>query len=153
MTDLKERTAAFIQAHGKTCQDIALAIHAKPEVSNYEFFASETLSTQLKNEGFEIELPAAHQRTGFAAYYRSGKPGPTVAFLAEYDALAGLGHGCGHNIFGATSSLAAAALKSIIDETGGEVRLYGTPGEEGGEEGTAIEETAEEGGEDGNGTK
>ncbi|MBE6128092.1 MAG: M20 family metallopeptidase [Erysipelotrichaceae bacterium] len=137
MTDFKERTAAFAQEHGRVYQNIALAIHANPEVSNYEFFASEILSNQLKDEGFEIELPAAHQRTGFAAYYRTGKPGPVVALLAEYDALAGLGHGCGHNIFGATSSLAAAALKSIIDEIGGEVRLYGTPGEEGGEEGSA----------------
>ena len=137
MTDFKEKTAAFAKEHGKVYQDIALAIHAKPEVSNYEFFASETLTNQLKGEGFEIELPAAHQRTGFAAYYKSGKPGPVVVLLAEYDALAGLGHGCGHNIFGATSSLAGAALKSVIDELGGEVRVYGTPGEEGGEEGSA----------------
>ncbi|MBQ6533166.1 MAG: M20 family metallopeptidase [Solobacterium sp.] len=137
MTDFKEKTAAFAKEYGKVYQDIALAIHAKPEVSNYEFFASETLTNQLKAEGFEIELPAAHQRTGFAAYYKSGKPGPVVALLAEYDALAGLGHGCGHNIFGATSSLAGAALKSVIDELGGEVRVYGTPGEEGGEEGSA----------------
>ena len=137
MTDYKQLTAAFTEEHGRTYQDIALAIHAKPEVSNYEFFASETLSEQLRKEGFEIELPAAHQRTGFAAYYKSVKPGPVIAFLAEYDALAGLGHGCGHNIFGATSCLAAAALKSVIDELGGEVRLYGTPGEEGGEEGSA----------------
>ena len=137
MTDFKEKTAAFVEEHGKVYQDIALAIHAKPEVSNYEFFASETLTNQLKAEGFEIELPAAHQRTGFAAYYKSGKPGPVVVLLAEYDALAGLGHGCGHNIFGATSSLAGAALKSVIDELGGEVRVYGTPGEEGGEEGSA----------------
>ncbi|MBQ3273099.1 MAG: M20 family metallopeptidase [Solobacterium sp.] len=137
MTYFKEKTAAFAKEHGKVYQDIALAIHAKPEVSNYEFFASETLTNQLKAEGFEIELPAAHQRTGFAAYYKSGKPGPVVVLLAEYDALAGLGHGCGHNIFGATSSLAGAALKSVIDELGGEVRVYGTPGEEGGEEGSA----------------
>lgn len=62
---------------------------------------------------------------------------PTVVFLAEYDALAGLGHGCGHNVFGATSALAGAALKSIVDQIGGEVRVYGTPGEEGGQNGSA----------------
>ncbi len=137
MTELKERISAFAEEHGKEYQEIALAIHAKPEVSNYEFFASETLSTKLKAEGFIIEMPAAHQRTGFAAYYKSEKPGPVLAFLAEYDALPGLGHGCGHNIFGATSSLAAVALKSVIDEIGGEIRVYGTPGEEGGEEGSS----------------
>jgi len=39
----------------------------------------------LREEGFEIELPAAGHRTGFAASYKSGKPGPVAVFLAEYD--------------------------------------------------------------------
>lgn len=137
MSELKNQISQFIDANAKIYQDISLAIHAKPEVSDFEYFASQTLSEQLKKEGFEIELPAAGHRTGFAATYKSNKPGPTVVFLAEYDALAGLGHGCGHNVFGATSSLAGAALKSIVDQIGGEVRVYGTPGEEGGQNGSA----------------
>lgn len=137
MPELKNQISQFIDANAKIYQDISLAIHAKPEVSDFEYFASQTLSEQLKKEGFEIELPAAGHRTGFAATYKSNKPGPTVVFLAEYDALAGLGHGCGHNVFGATSSLAGAALKSIVDQIGGEVRVYGTPGEEGGQNGSA----------------
>lgn len=145
ITYRKEQIAEYIDQRAKTYQDIALAIHAKPEVSDFEFFASETLSGQLKKEGFEIELPAAGHRTGFAARYKSGKPGPVVAFLAEYDALAGLGHGCGHNVFGATSSLAAAGLRQIVDEIGGEVRVYGTPGEEGGQNGSAKGSFVKEG--------
>ena len=137
MADYKEQIAGYIDQSAKAYQDIALAIHEKPEVSDFEFFASETLSEQLRKEGFDIELPAAGHRTGFAARYKSGKPGPIVAFLAEYDALAGLGHGCGHNVFGATSSLAAAGLKQVVDAIGGEVRVYGTPGEEGGQNGSA----------------
>ena len=137
MSEYKIQIGQFIDTYAKTYQDISLAIHAKPEVSDFEYFASQTLSEQLKKEGFQIELPAAGHRTGFAATYKSEKPGPTVAFLAEYDALAGLGHGCGHNVFGATSSLAGAALKSVIDQIGGEVRVYGTPGEEGGQNGSA----------------
>lgn len=137
MSELKNKISQFIDTNAKIYQDISLAIHAKPEVSDFEYFASQTLSEQLKKEGFEIELPAAGHRTGFAATYKSNKPGPTVVFLAEYDALAGLGHGCGHNVFGATSSLAGAALKSIVDQIGGEVRVYGTPGEEGGQNGSA----------------
>lgn len=137
MSELKNQISQFIDTNAKIYQDISLAIHAKPEVSDFEYFASQTLSEQLKKEGFEIELPAAGHRTGFAATYKSNKPGPTVVFLAEYDALAGLGHGCGHNVFGATSSLASAALKSIVDQIGGEVRVYGTPGEEGGQNGSA----------------
>jgi len=137
MSELKDQISQFIDTNAKNYQDISLAIHAKPEVSGFEYFASQTLSEQLKKEGFEIELPAAGHRTGFAATYKSNKPGPTVAFLAEYDALSGLGHGCGHNVFGATSSLAGAALKSVVDQIGGEVRVYGTPGEEGGQNGSA----------------
>lgn len=137
MSELKNQISQFIDTNAKIYQDISLAIHAKPEVSDFEYFASQILSEQLKKEGFEIELPAAGHRTGFAATYKSNKPGPTVVFLAEYDALAGLGHGCGHNVFGATSSLASAALKSIVDQIGGEVRVYGTPGEEGGQNGSA----------------
>lgn len=137
MSELKNQISQFIDTNAKIYQDISLAIHAKPEVSDFEYFASQTLSEQLKKEGFEIELPAAGHRTGFAATYKSNKPGPTVVFLAEYDALAGLGHGCGHNVFGATSALAGVALKSIVDQIGGEVRVYGTPGEEGGQNGSA----------------
>lgn len=137
MSELKNQISQFIDTNAKIYQDISLAIHAKPEVSDFEYFASQTLSEQLKKEGFEIELPAAGHRTGFAATYKSNKPGPTVVFLAEYDALVGLGHGCGHNVFGATSALAGAALKSIVDQIGGEVRVYGTPGEEGGQNGSA----------------
>lgn len=137
MSELKNQISQFIDTNAKIYQDISLAIHAKPEVSDFEYFASQTLSEQLKKEGFEIELPAAGHHTGFAATYKSNKPGPTVVFLAEYDALAGLGHGCGHNVFGATSALAGAALKSIVDQIGGEVRVYGTPGEEGGQNGSA----------------
>lgn len=145
MGNYREKILQYADDNAKAYQDIALAIHDKPEVSNYEFFASKTLSDQLKSIGFEIELPAAGHRTGFSASYKSGKKGPVVAFLAEYDALAGLGHGCGHNIFGATSALAAATLKSVIDDLGGEVRVYGTPGEEGGEEGSAKASFANKG--------
>ena len=106
-------------------------------MSNYEFFACERLSNQLKTEGFDVKVDVAGHRTGFAASYRAAKPGPVVVFLAEYDALGGIGHACGHNLFGATSALAAASLKQVIDQTGGEVRVYGTPGEEGGENGSA----------------
>lgn len=118
-------------------KDIAIQIHDKPEISNYEFFASKILSEQLIKEGFDVKLDVAGHRTGFDARYKSSKPGPIIVFYAEYDALPGTGHACGHNLFGATSSLAAVGLKEIINEVGGEIRVYGTPGEEGGENGSA----------------
>lgn len=133
----REILSAFIDNAEDVYKRIALDIHDHPEVSNYEFYACKRLSEQLELEGFSVQVDVAGHRTGFSASYRSAKPGPVLVFLAEYDALEGLGHGCGHNLFGATSLLAAAALKQIVDETGGEVRVYGTPGEEGGENGSA----------------
>ena len=127
----------YVDLQDPIYRQIALDIHARPEVSNYEFFACETLSEQMKKEGFDVKVDVAGHRTGFTAVYRAEKPGPVLCFLAEYDALNGIGHACGHNLFGATSCLAGAALKQVIDETGGEVRVYGTPGEEGGENGSA----------------
>lgn len=118
-------------------QELALAIHDTPEVSNYEFFAQKTLVQLLTEEGFEVETDVAGHRTGFDARYKGKKSGPTLVFLAEYDALPGIGHACGHNLFGITSILAASSLKQVVDEVGGEIRVYGTPGEEGGENGSA----------------
>lgn len=60
-----------------------------------------------------------------------------IGFLAEYDALAGLGHGCGHNIIGVSSVLAACSLAPLLELTGGEVIVFGTPAEEGGNNGSA----------------
>lgn len=137
MTNIRETIDKVVEERLEVYKDIALQIHEKPEVSNYEFFASKILSERLTEEGFEVKLDVAGHRTGFDARYKSGKPGPTVVFFAEYDALPGIGHACGHNLYGATSSLAGVALKAIIDQTGGEVRVYGTPGEEGGENGSA----------------
>lgn len=134
---VEQKVTEAIDARVSDYQQISREIHAKPEVSNYEFFACKRLSDKLREEGFEVKCDVAGHRTGFTATYRSGKPGPVLAFLAEYDALVGLGHGCGHNLFGPTSCLAAVGLKEVLDEIGGEVRVYGTPGEEGGENGSA----------------
>lgn len=137
MTNYTKEIERAVEERLQGYQDIALQIHEKPEVSNYEFFASKTLSEKLTEEGFDVKLDVAGHRTGFDARYKSEKSGPTIVFYAEYDALPGIGHACGHNLFGATSSLAAVGLKAVIDEVGGEIRVYGTPGEEGGENGSA----------------
>ena len=133
----RELILEYVDRQYPIYRQIALDIHARPEVSNYEFFACKTLSEQLEKEGFDVKVDVAGHRTGFTATYASSRPGPVLCFLAEYDALNGIGHACGHNLFGATSALAGSALKQVIDEVGGEVRVYGTPGEEGGENGSA----------------
>ncbi|AQP54541.1 amidohydrolase [Vagococcus penaei] len=127
----------FIEQQLPIYQELALDIHNHPEVSNYEFYSSDVLVNQLKKEGFKVVKDVAGHRTGFDARYVSDKTGPVICFLAEYDALPGIGHACGHNLFGTYSVLAASALKELVKNVGGEVRVYGTPGEEGGENGSA----------------
>ncbi|HDX9590110.1 TPA: M20 family metallopeptidase [Bacillus pseudomycoides] len=112
-------------------------IHENPEIGNQEFFASKTLSLLLGSAGFQLQHHIAGHETGFIARKSSGKKGPTIAFLAEYDALPGLGHACGHNLIGTISTAAAIALSEVIEEIGGEIVVFGTPAEEGGPNGSA----------------
>ena len=134
---MRKTVCDYVDRQDAVYRQIALDIHANPETSNHEYFACRTLSEQLKAEGFDVTVDVAGHPTGFTGVYRAKKPGPVLVFLAEFDALPGLGHGCGHNLFGPTSVLAGASLKQVIEETGGEIRVYGTPGEEGGENGSA----------------
>lgn len=117
--------------------DISHQIHARPEIGNEEFFASRTLMDLLEDFDFKIERNISNYDTGFIATYAAEKDGPTIAYLAEYDALSGLGHACGHNMIGTISCAAGIALKQVIDESGGTVKIYGTTAEEGGVNGSA----------------
>ena len=134
---LEQRVIQYINQNQKVYQNISHQIHAHPELGNEEFFASRTLSKQLEKEGFQVERDIHGHETGFIATYDSGKPGANIAFLAEYDALPEIGHACGHNIIGTSSVLAGIALKQVIDETGGVIRVFGCPAEEGGVNGSA----------------
>ncbi len=104
-------------------------LYDNPELGNEEHKAMAALCARLSAEGFAVTksyvLP-----TGFLAAYDSGKPGRTIAFLCEYDALPRVGHGCGHNLIAGIGVAAGAALKSVIDSLGGKVLVIGTPGEE-----------------------
>ena len=110
--------------------DMNRFIHDNPELGNQEYKAVEKLTTFLKEHDFEIKCPVAGLDTAFEAVYDSGKPGLSVAYLCEYDALPELGHGCGHNMIGVISAGAGVALSKVIDEIGGKVYVFGTPAEE-----------------------
>src|SRR5699024_12495272 len=120
-------------------------IHDYPEIGDEEYFACDLDSENLVNAGFEVEKGVAGHETAFYAVRESGKPGPTIAYLAEYDALPGLGHACGHNIIGTLSVAAAIALGELIDDTGGRVVVVGTPAEDGGPNGSAKGRFADQG--------
>ena len=135
--DLKSKIHDVIDQHAERVIELAKQIHAKPEIGNEEVFASGVLSKYLREFGFEVELGVAGHETAFYAVKDSSVEGPTIAFLAEYDALPGLGHACGHNIIGTTSVAAGIALSEVLNETGGKVVVLGTPAEEGGPNGSA----------------
>ena len=110
--------------------EVSHAIHANPELAFKEFFACETLTNALDKHGMAPETGVFTLETAFEAQLNNGSDGPTVAILAEYDALPGIGHACGHNII-ATSALGAAlGLQAVAEQLPGKVRLIGTPAEE-----------------------
>lgn len=133
----KQEILDYIENKKYDYVEISHRIHERPELGNEEIFASRTLIDQLRANEFEIETDIAGHATGFIATYHSEKEGPTIGYLAEYDALPGLGHACGHNIIGTASVLAGVALKQVIDHIGGKVVVLGCPAEEGGENGSA----------------
>lgn len=140
MTVIKEAAQTISQSiEAKRAEYIATsqAIHAKPEIGNEEVFASATLVELLEDAGFTVETGVAGHETSFFASKESTLPGPTIAYLAEYDALPKIGHACGHNIIGTTSVAAAIALSETFSTTGGRVVVLGTPAEEGGPNGSA----------------
>lgn len=135
---IRENIISEIDGKKEEYISISHAIHEHPEIGNEEFFASELLTKTLKAADFTIEKAVAGHPTSFIARKKSPKKnGPTIGFLAEYDALVELGHGCGHNIIGTLSVAAAIALSHTLDEVGGEVVVLGTPAEEGGDNGSA----------------
>lgn len=106
-------------------------LYEHPELSACEWESSKKHMALLASHGFMC-TPVHEEglETAFFARYDSGNPGPAVAFMAEYDALPAVGHGCGHNLLGATSTGAAILLSRFVGTTGGSVVLVGTPAEE-----------------------
>ena len=105
-------------------------IHEDPELGMQEFHAVALLTATLRKHDFTVEKGVCGLETAFIASYKGKKDGPVIGFLAEYDALPGLGHACGHNLIGSLAVCNAVALKDAVDEYGGEVRVIGAPAEE-----------------------
>jgi amidohydrolase len=109
--------------------EISRFLHAHPELSFEEYQAADLLTRTLEKHGFAVERSVAGLPTAFTASSASAD-GPTIAFLAEYDALPELGHACGHNLIAAGSVGAGLALKAALGKVGGRVLVVGCPAEE-----------------------
>ncbi|MDQ3043674.1 MAG: amidohydrolase, partial [Chloroflexota bacterium] len=103
-------------------------IHQHPEVAMQERQSSGACAEFLQTRGFDVRRSVAELPTAFRA--ETGSGGHCVAFLSEYDALPGVGHGCGHNLIAIAGIGAGIGLKSVLPCVAGRVRVYGTPAEE-----------------------
>src|SRR5258708_30059004 len=147
--DNQAKLIGSVDAYAPRISEVALKIWASPELGYQETKTTALLQDELRSAGFAIEAGVAGMPTAFVA--RAGtSDGPVIAILAEMDALPGMsqtadpdrhpipgqiaGHACGHHLFGTGAVAAAVAIKSWLEATGtkGEIRVYGTPAEEGG---------------------
>ena len=145
----QQKLIAAVDAYAPRMSEVALKIWAMPEMGYLENNTTALLQGELKKAGFTVQTGVAGMPTSFIA--RAGSnDGPVIAILAEMDSLPGLsneavperkpiagqdsGHACGHNLFGSGAVAAAIAVKKWMEENGvhGQLRVYGTPAEEGG---------------------
>ena len=130
--EMKARLAAAVEAHRDEIVELSRRIHANPEVAFEEQQAAAWVAEAIARHGYAVEHPAGRLPTAVRGVLAGGRggPGPRIGILAEYDALPGLGHGCGHNTMAASGVGAAIALAAIADELPGEIVFLGTPAEE-----------------------
>lgn len=125
---------AALRSRVEESADAVLAVshrlHADPELGWHEVRSAELLAAQLEALDFTVERGVAGLPTAFVA--TRGNSANVVGLIAEYDALPGLGHACGHNIIAAATIGAAAALAGDVDALGITLKVIGTPAEEGG---------------------
>ena len=130
---LTETATKAIDAAREELFGIALDIHAHPELNYQEFHAAKLLSDTLEAHDFAVERGIGGVETAFRATLEGGAgDGPTVAVLAEYDALPEIGLGCGHNLIAMAGLGAGLGVQANIKNLPGRLVVIGTPAEEGG---------------------
>lgn len=126
----KEMIAKEVDQLGSKLVELSHNIHDNPEIGGQEHKAVAWQKEILTANGFSFESPYCGMDTAYLAVRKGKGNGPIIGFLAEYDALEGLGHGCGHNLIASASVGAAISLANALGESASEIRLYGTPAEE-----------------------
>jgi amidohydrolase len=142
MSDLDRLKTHVTDAVDQMAEDLwslALQIHANPELAFKEEKAASWLTAFLERQGCRVERGVGGLPTAFRAEVSGAGDGPTIAVMAEYDALPGIGHACGHNVIATAGAGAGAALAVVASRLGqgrlpfkGRIEVVGTPAEEGG---------------------
>jgi amidohydrolase len=130
----KARLAELVRADREVILGLSHAIHADPEIAFQEVRAAGRIGALLAERGFAVEHGVGSLPTAIRATYPGGvgTDGPRIGVLAEYDALRGVGHGCGHNTMAASGVGAALALAAAAADLRGTIVFLGTPAEEAG---------------------
>jgi amidohydrolase len=129
--EAKARIAAAVEAARDEILRLSHEIHANPEPAFEERHAARAVAEAVARHGYEVVHPAGRLETAVRATLAGGRgDGPHIGILAEYDALPGLGHGCGHNTMAASGVGAAIALAAVAPDIGGRIVFLGTPAEE-----------------------
>ncbi|MFE2015054.1 amidohydrolase [Streptomyces sp. NPDC059491] len=129
-TAARAHARSALTGHQDTVVGLSHALHADPELAYEEHRAARRITDLVERAGFDVTREAYGLPTAFRA--TAGTGDLVVAICAEYDALPGIGHACGHNVNGAASVAAALALAPLADDLGLTVALLGTPAEESG---------------------
>jgi amidohydrolase len=122
VTDAMERLAG-------PAVELATRIYENPELSGDERRARQWCAELLSDGGFDVEGVEGVE-TAFVATSGSRDRGPTIGLLAEYDALPGVGHACGHHLIAGSAVAAGLALRACGERLAGTVRVFGCPAEE-----------------------
>lgn len=122
-----------IEASKQELFDLSKDVHAHPELNYQEYYSSNALAGFLEKHNLNVERGIGGVETAFKATIPGGAgEGPTIAVLAEYDALPEIGHGCGHNLIAMAAMGAALGLQANAANLPGRIEIIGTPAEEGG---------------------
>lgn len=127
---MKQHIINQIELYKEDFYRISKYIGENPELGHEEVLACTVLTKELKKHDFDVEVGTCGLATAFTGTFDSGKPGPVIGFMSEYDALPEVGHACGHNLIGTMGIAAGIALSKVIQETGGKIIVFGTPAEE-----------------------
>jgi len=129
-SELKTQVSSFVDGISDLIVGLSREIHKNSELSLVEHKAVKLICERMRMAGFAIESKVAGLETAFRAVHPAQSPGPTIAFLAEYDALPQLGHACGHNIIAGIAVGACLAVGRLKDQLPGKLQLIGCPAEE-----------------------
>lgn len=130
MTDIAPSIETLFAENAKEVEMVVRQIHSHPELSENETLACERQAAQLQSWGFSVETGYKKLPTAFKASAGQGRP--HICFMSEYDALPGMGHGCGHNLIAGVALGAGMVLKKLLEQNQlpGTVTVMGTPAEE-----------------------